>query len=131
VNRWTSIIILALLLGGCAEHDPALSGVHFFKFHADWCKPCRAQKPIVERLESDFSGVTFHHVDVDVQTELPQKHGVESIPCMVITVDGSEKERFLGLCTYSDLSAALTKYGGTNKGTDGRTGQSAVLVVHP
>lgn len=131
MNHWKSLVICTLLLGGCAEHDPVLSGVHFLKFHADWCKPCRAQKPIVERLERDFSSVTFHHVDVDKQTELTQKYGVESIPCMVITVDGREKERFLGLCTYSDLSAALTKHGGTNKGADGRSGQSAVLAVHP
>ena len=54
-----------------------------------------------------------------MQTELTQEFGVESIPCMVIMVDGIEKERYQGLCTYSDLSAALTKHGGTNKGADG------------
>lgn len=131
MNRWTSFICIAFLVGGCADQDTTVSEVQFFTFHADWCGPCKTQEPIVERLERDFTGVTFHHVDVDVQSELTRKYKVDGVPCMVITVDGKETERFKGVSSYADLSAALSKYSGTNKGADGRIQQGPTLAAHP
>ena len=77
------------------------------------------QEPIVERLEKDFTTVTFHHVNIDEQRELTRKYNVESIPCMVITVDGKEMKRFVGVSSYRDLSAELSKHDGTTNGSSG------------
>ncbi len=116
MTRSLSIILLALTLTGCPVRvqDPALQGVHFLKFHADWCGPCKTQKPIVKRLKRVFGDVQFHNIDIDKQTDWAQRYGVSSIPCMVIVVDGVEQERFLGTRSYEDLSDALKKYRGTS-----------------
>lgn len=120
MNRWTSIIFfVALLVGGCDYQDTTLNGVHFFTFHAAWCGPCKLQEPIVEQLEKDFATVTFHHVNIDEQRELTRKYNVTSIPCMVITVDGKEVTRFVGVSSYRDLSAELSKHDGTANASSG------------
>jgi len=64
-------------------------------------------------LEREFTTVTFHHVNVDQQSDLAQKYGVNGIPCIVITVDGKEKRRFVGVTGYQALSAELSKYCGS------------------
>jgi len=110
MKRLVIVTILCLWVCGCGAREPATPGVQFLKFYADWCGPCNTQKPIVDRLEKQFASVRFRHVDVDREAKLAQKYGVRSIPCMVIVVDGREKQRFIGLQDYKTLAEALGKY---------------------
>lgn len=73
-------------------------------FSAVWCQPCRMLSPIMEELQSE--GYNVQKVDVDANTELPQKYGVRNIPTVILTINGEEVARKVGASpkkTYLDM----------------------------
>jgi thioredoxin 1 len=67
------------------------------KFEASWCGPCKALKPVFEKVATKFNDVNFSYIDVDEQFELASKYGVRSVPTVVIEKDGKEVQRFAGV----------------------------------
>jgi thioredoxin 1 len=60
--------------------------------------------PIMEELQSE--GYNVQKVDVDANTELPQKYGVRNIPTVILTINGEEVARKVGASpkkTYLDM----------------------------
>ncbi|PIR43186.1 thiol reductase thioredoxin [candidate division WWE3 bacterium CG10_big_fil_rev_8_21_14_0_10_32_10] len=61
-------------------------------FYADWCGPCIAMKPTVEKVLVDYKGkVDFSEINVDSNQSEAQKYGIMSIPTFVI-LDENDKE---------------------------------------
>lgn len=80
-------------------------------FWAPWCSPCRMQSPILEELATELDGkVIVAKVNVDECESLAIKHGVSSIPCLMVFKDGALKEQSVGLTGKAELSAMLIKY---------------------
>lgn len=66
-------------------------------FWAEWCGPCKALSPLLERLTLAGEGAfDLVKVDVDANQELSQQFGVQSIPTVVAIKDGKEVDRFMG-----------------------------------
>ena len=74
-------------------------------FTATWCGPCKAFKPIILELISEGYSITIH--DVDENQELASKHGVRSIPTMVIEENGVEVDRFIGALSKQQVIQRL------------------------
>ena len=74
-------------------------------FTATWCGPCKAFKPIVLELINEGHNITIH--DVDENQELASKHGVRSIPSMVIEENGVEVDRFIGALPKETVKSKL------------------------
>jgi len=85
--------------------------VEFLEFHADWCGPCRQQKPIVLALQAKYKQVTFRIIDIDDDNNLPlvKRHQVTSIPRLIILVDDKVEEDYLGLQSAEELTRGLDK----------------------
>lgn len=66
-------------------------------FWADWCNPCVALGPIMEKVSKNYPNIFFGKVHVDEQMELAQAFEVRSIPYVVKIVDGKFVDSFLGL----------------------------------
>ena len=73
-------------------------------FSATWCAPCRRMEPALEALAKDFSVVK---VDVDAEPELAQKYEVQSLPTLLIFVNGKVENKFVGLTGEAELRAKL------------------------
>lgn len=70
-------------------------GMLVVEFFADWCKPCKEMKPVLEKLEKTFPKVKFGRIDVDQRKELCSSLVIVSIPTFMIFKDGIEIERLV------------------------------------
>lgn len=66
-------------------------------FWADWCNPCLALGPIIERVATKYPNVCFGKVNVDEEPGLATMFEVSSIPYVVKIVDGKVIDEFVGL----------------------------------
>ena len=68
------------------------------KFEAPWGGPCKALKPILEKVNQKFgNSVNFSYINIDEQFEEAQKYHVRSVPTVVIEKNGVEINRFVGV----------------------------------
>lgn len=67
-------------------------------FYADWCGPCIAMKPILEKVVEEMKDkVTLEKVNVDENQKRAAEFGIMSIPTLVIIKEGKEIDRKMGL----------------------------------
>jgi len=53
-------------------------------FYADWCGPCKAVAPVLEKLSEEYKGkVDIFKVDTEDQQELAAMFGIRSIPSIL------------------------------------------------
>ena len=66
-------------------------------FWATWCPPCRALGPIVAEVAEELEGkVKVGKINVDEESELAMRFGVQSIPSFVFIKDGKVVDRVTG-----------------------------------
>jgi thioredoxin 1 len=66
-------------------------------FYADWCAPCRAMAPVVERIAREQCGrLSVVKLNVDRDRQIAVRHGVRSIPTLLFFVGGEELDRLVG-----------------------------------
>lgn len=120
------LIIISFTVISCGKHqesknlmklsddnfaEKTAEGVLLVDFWATWCMPCRAQAPTISALADESNGkYKVGKVDVDECPSSAARFGIQSIPTMIIFVDGKEAERFVGLQAKGNLESALEKY---------------------
>jgi thioredoxin 1 len=52
-------------------------------FYTTWCGPCRSLIPLLEKIEKEYSDVTFVKVNVEENLELASELGITSVPTVV------------------------------------------------
>jgi thioredoxin 1 len=71
---------------------------------AQWCGPCKALDPIVERIADEHVGsLRVGKADVDRAPELARSLGIRGVPSVVVFKDGKELARRLGLASRDAL----------------------------
>ena len=80
-----------------------MEGKVLLDFYADWCGPCRAMNPTLDKFKST-SGVELVKVNVDENRELAQQYGVRGIPCFVYLEDGIAKNTAVGVQSLQQLN---------------------------
>jgi len=87
------------------------SGLILVDFYADWCKPCKMMKPILEEVAGENkSKITIAGVNTDNNPTLSQKYNISGIPCMILFKDGKEVKRIVGYHDKAQLLEKLTDY---------------------
>jgi putative thioredoxin len=75
-------------------------------FWADWCGPCKALTPVLERQTSE-KGVTLAKVDVDANEELAQRFDIRGIPAVKAFGNGNVVAEFVGAQPPARVEAFL------------------------
>jgi putative thioredoxin len=68
-------------------------------FWADWCPPCRALTPVLERVVTAFAGnLKLAKVEVDegANMKLAGRYGLKGFPTVLLFIGGEIKGRFSG-----------------------------------
>lgn len=81
------------------------------KFTADWCGPCQAIAPFVEKLVND-NKLTLVVVDVDKDNHLSQEFEIKAMPTIVFIIDGKEKDRIVG-ANKTEISTKMLAFRST------------------
>ncbi|HLD88979.1 MAG TPA: thioredoxin [Candidatus Nanoarchaeia archaeon] len=75
---------------------------------AEWCGPCRAIAPVIEKLEKEFKGkLKFTKVNVDDYSDIASHNDVRGIPCIIIFSKGTEIDRIVGFSSESQLKKKI------------------------
>lgn len=79
-------------------------------FWADWCGPCKALSPALERAESKRDGkVVLAKVDVDANQRLGAMFQVQGIPAVKAFRDGKVVDEFTGALPPAKVEAFFDK----------------------
>lgn len=77
-------------------------------FWASWCGPCRMMSPVVDEIADELGDrVVVGKVNVDDEEELAIRHGVSSIPTLMVFKNGTVAGTKIGVCPKEDLLAML------------------------
>jgi thioredoxin 1 len=65
-------------------------------FWAEWCGPCHAVAPVLDRIAAEHDDLKLVKVNIDQEHELQQRYGVASIPTMILFRDGEPSAAVIG-----------------------------------
>ena len=77
-------------------------------FWAEWCGPCHALAPVLER-EASAREVELVKVNVDAEPELADRYGIRGIPAVKAFRNGHVVDEFVGALSPPSVAAFLDR----------------------
>lgn len=70
----------------------------------EWCPPCKALGPIVEKLSVEYEGkVDFYKMNLDENPKTGDVFQVDRIPTVILFINGAIKTSFVGLRQEAEI----------------------------
>jgi thioredoxin 1 len=80
-------------------------------FWADWCTPCKALSPILDDLGAAYAGrIKIGKVNIVEEEALAERHGIVSIPTLILYKNGVMADMKIGAAPRHDLETMIKKY---------------------
>ncbi len=76
-------------------------------FWAEWCGPCHAVAPVLDKIAQEHTDVKVVKVYIDEEQGLAQRYGIVSIPTMVLFRDGEPAAAAIGAQPKGALERSL------------------------
>lgn len=75
-------------------------------FWASWCQPCKTIAPFIDQLADEYSGrIKIGQVNVDEEGGLAEKHGIVSIPTLILYKNGAIAGKKVGAVPKHDIES--------------------------
>jgi thioredoxin 1 len=82
----------------------------FVDFWAEWCPPCKAMEPAIERLANRYSGkIIFGKLNTDEESEIATRYDVMSIPTFMVFKNGKPLDTAIGAVGEVALDRLIQK----------------------
>ncbi len=80
-------------------------------FWAEWCGPCRAMGPVLEKLADEKAGVLkVVTLDVQANPDLAARYEVINLPSFLLFVGGEMRERLRGAMPAARIMQQIGPY---------------------
>lgn len=80
-------------------------------FHATWCGPCKMQGPILEEVKNRVGDeANIIKVDVDKAQDVAMRYRVQSVPTLILFVNGEAAWRGVGVHQADQLEAKIREH---------------------
>ena len=80
-------------------------------FWAEWCGPCRAMSPYVDKLAEEYKGkLKVGKLNIDQHQMVPQKYGIRSIPTLLVFKGGRVVGQIVGAVPRAKLEDEIKKH---------------------
>jgi len=79
-------------------------------FYATWCGPCRQISPRIEEIAREYAGkIVVYKVDVDVERQLAQNLGIQSLPTILFIPAKGQPQAAMGALPKESLVKAINE----------------------
>jgi len=75
----------------------------FVDFWAPWCKPCLKMNPLIEKLASRHSSMTFAKLNIEACGDIATRYHIYSIPAYMIFTNSNPSTSRIGAISEDEL----------------------------
>lgn len=84
-------------------------GIVLIDFFADWCSPCKMVSPILEEISKEREDIKIYKVNVDENQKITMDYGVQSIPTLILFINGQKQDTVIGALPKTAINKFLDK----------------------
>ena len=79
-------------------------------FWAEWCGPCKALAPAVEKVAGEYEGkAKFVKLNIDDNNQVAQQYGIKGIPTLILFKNGAEADRTVGITSKDNIARMIDR----------------------
>ena len=89
--------------------EPSMTKLVILDFYADWCGPCKALAPVLEKVAAEYAdkGVVLAKIDTEAEQFIAAQFQIRSIPTVYAMFQGQPVADLTSARSESQLKAAL------------------------
>ena len=77
-------------------------------FWAEWCAPCRAMGPYVDKLAEEYQDrLKVVKINTQDNPEVPAQYGITAIPTFLLIKNGEVVKQMVGSQQYDELKSVV------------------------